>query len=115
MEVVVHCDEQICRTEELIRRVEGVIAGTLEQFGDRVERVEARLLDLNSAKSGDRDKICSLTAQIGGSGAQVLVTHEASTLTEAIHDAADKLKRLVVRELQQLDGTLGGPQAKPTA
>ena len=115
MEVVVHCDEQVCRSEELIRRVEGVIAGTLEQFGDRIERVEVGLRDLNSGKSGERDKICSVTAQIAGSAAQVLVSHEASTLSEAIHDAADKLKRLITRELQQLDETLGSPQASPTA
>jgi ribosome-associated translation inhibitor RaiA len=115
MEVLVHCDEQVCRSEELIRRVEGVFTGTLEQYGERISRVEATLRDLNSGKSGDRDKICSVEAQIAGSAAQVLVTHEATTLTEAIHDAADKLKRLVARELQQLDETLGNPQANPTA
>jgi len=115
MEVVVHCDEQVCRSEELIRRVEGVIAGTLEQFGGRIARVEASLRDLNSPKSGDRDKICSVTVQIGGTGGQILVSHEATTLTEAIHGAADKLKRLVARELQQLDETLGGAQANSTA
>src|SRR5262249_33223377 len=115
MEVVVHCDDEVCRSEELIRRVEGVIAGTLEQFGDRISRVEATLRDLNSGKSGDRDKICRVEAHIAGRRAQVLVSHEATTLTEAIHDAADKLKRLVARELQQLDETLGGPQANPTA
>jgi ribosome-associated translation inhibitor RaiA len=110
MKVLVRCDDQISCSEELIRRVEGVIAGTLEHFGGRIARVEASLRDLNSGKSGDRDKICSVEVQIAGSGAQVLVSHEATTLTEAIHDAADKLKRLLARELQQLDETLGAPQ-----
>ena len=114
MQILVHCDDQICCSEELIRGVEGVIAGTLERFTGRLSRVEAHLGDLNSAKPGDRDKVCSLEARIEG-GASVLASHEAVTLTEAIHDAADKLKRLVARELQQLDDALENPQADPTA
>src|SRR4051794_29935104 len=114
MQVLVHCDEQIVCSEELIRRVEGVVAGTLERFGARISRVEAQLRDLNSGKSGERDKLCSLEARIAGA-ASVLASHDAATLAEAIHVAADKLKRLVARELQQLDESLDNPQANPSA
>lgn len=107
MEVLVYCDDQIVCSAELIRRVEGVITGALERFSERISRVEANLRDLNSGKSGDRDKICTVQAEISGSGAQVAASHEAATLAEAIHDAADKLERLIARELQQLDETLG--------
>jgi hypothetical protein len=99
MQVLVQCDDQICSSEELFQRVEGVIAGTLEHFGGRICHVEAHLRDLNR-KAGDRDKVCSLEARLAG-GVSVLASHEALTLSEAIHDAADKLKRLVGRELQQ--------------
>jgi ribosome-associated translation inhibitor RaiA len=99
MKVLIHCDDQICHSEELIQRVAGVIAGTLEHFSGHLSRVEAHLRDLNSSKSGDRDKICSVDAQIAGSGAHMRVTHEAATLTEAIHDATDQLKRILAREL----------------
>jgi hypothetical protein len=114
MQVLVHCDEQIVCSEELIRRVEGVVAGTLERFGARIARVEAQLRDLNSAKPGDRDKLCSLEAKLAGA-ATVLASHDAVTLTEAIHEAADKLKRLVARELQQIDEPLRSPQTNPSA
>jgi ribosome-associated translation inhibitor RaiA len=114
MQVLVHCDEQIVCSEELIRRVEGVVAGTLERFDARISRVEARLGDLNSTRPGDRDKLCSLEARLAGA-ASVLASHNASTLTEAIHEAADKLKRLVARELQQLDDALPHPQANSSA
>ena len=114
MQVLIHCDDEIVCSEELLRRVEGVVAGTLERFGARIARVEAHLRDLNSTRAGDRDKQCSLEAKLAGAAA-VLASHEAATLTEAIHEAADKLKRLVARELQQLDESLDNPQANPSA
>ena len=77
MQVLVNCDDPVCGDEELIRRVEGVIAGTLERFGDRVFRVEVRLSDLNSEKPGDRDKVCSLEARMAGA-APVTARHESS-------------------------------------
>ena len=99
MHVLVYCDDQISCSEELLQRVEGVIAGTLERFSDRISRIEAHLRDLNTLTPGDRDKVCSLEARFAG-GTSVLASHEAATLTEAIHDAADKLRRTVARELR---------------
>jgi hypothetical protein len=114
MQVLVNFDDPVCGDEELIRRVEGVIAGTLERFGDHVFRVEVRLRDLNSAKTGDRDKVCSLEARMAGA-APVLAEHDAPTLTEAIHVAAGKLERLVGLELRQLARALAGTPARPSA
>jgi hypothetical protein len=112
MQVLIHCDDHLYRDEELIRRVEGVLAGTLERFSSRISRVEAHLRDLNSAKPGARDKECSLEARLAG-GVAVLASHEAATLAEAIHDAADRLKRLIALELQQLDEALGTARTDP--
>ena len=114
MQVLVNGDDHICCDEELIRRIEGVIEGTLARYSDRVFRVEVHLSDLGSAKPGDRDKVCSLEARITG-GASVVAKHEAATLTEAIHDAAEKLKRFVARAIQELDAALGNPQVGPSA
>jgi len=100
MQVLVNCDDPVCCDEELIRRVEGVIVGTLERFGDRLFRVEVRLRDLNSEKPGDRDKVCSLEARLAGA-TSVVATHDAPTLTEAIHVAAGKLERLVSQQLRE--------------
>jgi ribosome-associated translation inhibitor RaiA len=117
MQVLVNCDDQIVRDEALIRRVEGVITGALERFSDRIARVEASLRDLNSANSADHDKICRVEVQIEGSEAQVSVSDEAMTLAAAIHNAADKLRRMVARELQQLDEALAseGDPAAPAS
>jgi ribosome-associated translation inhibitor RaiA len=99
MQVLVSSDDPGCCGEELIQRIEGVLEGTLERFGDRVTRVEVRLGDRNSPNPGDRDKSCTLEAGVAGLG-MVTASHEAATLTEAIHGAADKLKRAVSHEIK---------------
>ena len=110
MQVLVISDDPFCCDEELIRRVEGVIEGTLEHFGDRLYRVEVRLRDLRSEKPGDRDKVCSLEARMAGAGS-VVAEHDAPTLTEAIHVAAGKLERLITQQVRELARVLGGSQA----
>lgn len=99
MQVLVHCDDPICGDAELIRRVEGVITGTLEHFGEHLARVEVWLRDLNSAKPGDRDKVCSLEARLAGA-VRLSAEHQAPTMAEAIHVAAGKLERLVDRQVR---------------
>jgi ribosome-associated translation inhibitor RaiA len=111
MQVLVNCDDPICCDENLFQRVEGVIAGTLERFSHRISRVEAHLSDVSGVRHGNRDKVCSLEAWVGGA-ASVSASHEAVTLTEAIHDATDKLERLIAREIRQLDEELGSAQVR---
>jgi hypothetical protein len=101
MQVLVSCDDPIGCDSELIQRVEGVIAGTFERFGDHLSRVEVHLRDLNSEKPGARDLICVLQARLIGAP-PVKSEHEAPTLAEAIHAAATKLERLVDRQLRDL-------------
>ena len=114
MQILVKCDDPICCDENLFQRVEGVIAGTLERFSSRVARVEAHLSDVSDVKPGNRGKICSLEAWVTGA-ASVIASHGAATLTEAIHDAADQLERLIAREIRQLDEDLGGAHVRPSA
>jgi ribosome-associated translation inhibitor RaiA len=113
MQVLVNCDDPICCDEDLFQRVEGVIAGTLERFSSRVSRVEAHLSDVSGIKQTNRDKICSLEAWITGV-APVTASHEAATLTEAIHAAANKLDRLVARAIRELDAALGDAEVRPS-
>lgn len=114
MQVLVNFDDPVCGDEELIRRVEGVIEGTLERFGEHVFRVEVHLSDLNSDRPGDRDKICSLEARMAGT-ASVTAKHDAPTLTEAIHVATGMLERLVGQALRQLTQALPGTPVRPSA
>jgi hypothetical protein len=110
MQVMVNCDDHVCCDDELIRRVEGVVAGTLEHFGEHLSRVEVWLRDLNSLEPGGRDKVCSLEARLAGD-APVNAEHGAPTLAEAIHVATGKLEQLVARQLRAISVT--GLAAKP--
>lgn len=106
MQVLVNSDHHIVGGEDLTERVRGVVEGRLERFEGRITRVEVHLNDLNSHKLGERDKRCMMEARIGGLK-PIAVSHEAPTLTEAIHMAADKLERAVGHTLGKLQDTAG--------
>ena len=106
MQVLVNSDHHIVGGEDLTQRVQGVVAGRLERFDGRITRVEVHLNDLNSLKLGERDKRAMMEARIGGLK-PIAVSHEAPTLTEAIHVAADKLERAIEHALGKLEDTQG--------
>lgn len=106
MQVLVNSDHHIVGGEDLTERVRGVVEGRLERFSERITRVEVHLNDLNSLKLGERDKRCMMEARVGGLK-PIAVSHEAPTLTEAIHMAADKLERAVAHTLGKLQDTVG--------
>ena len=112
MQVLVNSDHHIVGGEDLTERVQGVVEGRLERFDGRITRVEVHLNDLNSVKLGERDKRCMMEARIGGMK-PIAVSHEAPTLTEAIHVAADKLERAIGHALGRLEDTRG--KAPPEA
>jgi hypothetical protein len=125
MQLQVNLEDSVSSDEELVRRVEGVLEGALEHFSGRVSRVSLSLDDLHSERMGEPDKSCRLEARVAGRAA-LTVSHEAVTLTEAIHGAADKLRRLLARELRQVDaseepllplpgGTVASAYAEPGA
>ncbi len=106
MQVLVNSDHHIHGGEDLSERVEGVVRGTLERFADRITRVEVHLNDLNSHKTGDRDKRCLMEARVAGLK-PIAASHEAPTMAEAIHGAADKLERALGHTFGRLDATAG--------
>lgn len=106
MQVLVNSDHHIVGGEDLAERVRGVVEGRLGRFAARVTRVEVHLNDLNGHKLGERDKRCLMEARIGGMK-PIAVSHEAPTLMEAIHAAADKLERALDHTLGKLADNAG--------
>ena len=100
MQIRVDADDHIDSNEELANRIVGVVEGSLERYRDRVVLVRVHLSRLAHApgrmhhQSGERDMCCRMEAQAGSLKA-IVVTHEAMTLTEAIHAASAKLERAV--------------------
>jgi ribosome-associated translation inhibitor RaiA len=106
MQVLVNSDHHIVGGEDLTERVQGVVEGRLERFAKRITRVEVHLNDLNGNKLGERDKRCLMEARVGGLK-PIAVSHEAPTLTEAIHVAADKLERALAHAFGKMEDTAG--------
>jgi ribosome-associated translation inhibitor RaiA len=101
MQVRVDADDHIDSNDELANRVEGVVEGSLERYRDRVVLVQVHLSRHLHHRSGERDMCCRMEAQAGTSS-PIIVSHEALTLTEAIHAAAAKLERAVHDALKRL-------------
>jgi len=68
--------------------------------------VEVHLSDVNSDKGGQNDKRCMMEARLEGRQ-PTAVTHQATTLDQAIDGATDKLKRSIERTLDR-ESTLKG-------
>ncbi|MHB8816426.1 MAG: HPF/RaiA family ribosome-associated protein [Steroidobacteraceae bacterium] len=108
--MLVNSDHHIAGGEDLTERVQGVVEGRLERFDGRITRVEVHLSDLDGSKLGERDTRktlrCMMQVRIGGLK-PIAVSHEAPTLTEAIHVAADKVERAIEHALGKLEDTMG--------
>jgi len=115
MQIRVEVDDHIDGSEELMVRVEGVVEGSLDGFQERIARVEVHLSQRTPHRAGDRDMCCRMEAYTG-SLKLTEVSHDALTLTEAIHAASAKLERAVHKALDLLrsESTTaeeGSPQA----
>jgi hypothetical protein len=103
MQVRVDVEDQIDSSEELIVRVEGVVEGSLDRFQGRIARVDVHLAQLRQG-GYRRDMSCRMEAYADALS-PIEVSHEAVTLTEAIHAASAKLQRAIA-------GMLGRAKSK---
>jgi ribosome-associated translation inhibitor RaiA len=101
MQVQVNTDSNIDGREKLAAHVESLVESTLSRFSDRITRVEVHLSHQNGDKSGHDDKRCMMEARLEGRQ-PVAVTHQAATLNQAIHGAADRLQRSLESTLERL-------------
>ena len=100
MQIRVDADEHIDSSEELTLRIEGVIEGSLDRYVDRVTLVEVHLSRQIHHSLGGRDMCCRMEAHVGAQK-PIAVSHDAFTLTEAIHAASAKLERAIHDEFHQ--------------
>ena len=100
MQIRVVADEHIDSNDELTLRIEGVVEGSLDRYVDRVTLVEVHLSRHTQHSMGGRDMCCRIEAHVGGLR-PIAVSHDAFTLTEAIHAASAKLERAIHDEFHQ--------------
>jgi ribosome-associated translation inhibitor RaiA len=102
MQIQINTDHNIEGHEALATKVRGVIENGLSRFSDDITRVEVHLSDENSDKKDGYDNMrCMLEARLEGLQ-PIAVTHQATTLDEAVDGAADKLTNLIETTLGRL-------------
>ncbi len=102
MQVQVNTDRNIEGDEAMIDQAVSVVRGALERFSAGISRVEVHLSDQNSdKKSGARDMRCLMEARVEGLK-PTAVTHEASTVEDALEGAAGKMQRSLETTLGRL-------------
>ena len=107
MQIHVNTDSHIKGSAKLTHDVETVVEHAVRRFGDRITRVDVHLSDQNSRqKHGDNDKRCVMEARLAGLQ-PITVSHQGSSLEQAIDGAADTLQQTLKRTLARRDAPQG--------
>lgn len=112
MQILVNPGENIKGGEMLEASVNRVLEAQLARFRDQVTRVDVHMSDENADKGGDRDKRCMIEARLEGRPA-IAVTEYAPTMERALDGAADKLARLLEKEMDKLQEHRKTPPVPP--
>ena len=102
MQIQINTGHNIEGHEALAAQVRSVVESALSRVSDHITRVEVHLSDENSDKKGGNDDMrCMMEARLEARQ-PIAVTHQAATLNQAVHGAADKLIRLIESTLGRL-------------
>lgn len=94
MLIEVRTDGNIQGSEKFSDHVKTVVHTALDRFGDRIRRVDVHLSDAVGDKPGRDDKCCMIEARRDGRE-PIVVTHQETTMDQAILGAVHSLKRSV--------------------
>jgi hypothetical protein len=92
MLIEVRTDSNIQGNERFSDHVKTVVQTALERYGDRIRRVDVHLSDAVGNKAGHDDKCCKIEARRDGRE-PIVVTHQETTMEQAIHGAVHSLKK----------------------
>lgn len=108
MEIQTNTDNSIERHDPLTTHVEDVVKTSLNRFSHQITRVVVHLSESKNSKNPNGDHRCMMEARITGHSPVVADDH-AATLHQAIHNAAEKLKRALDSVVGRLNaGAKGG-------
>jgi len=101
MQIQIHTDHNIKGHQTLITQVSSVVENALTRYSEHITHVEVHLSDENSNKKGGENNIrCVIEAQLKGR-LPIAVTHQATTLDQAVEGASDKLTNLIESTLER--------------
>lgn len=106
MQVQVRTDSNINGSAKMIEGVEAELTDALSRFGNQITRVEVYFRDVNGPKSAGDDKCCLLEVRVAGRQ-PVIVSHEGTSLRQAIDGAIEKLQHSLEHQLGKLSDRRG--------
>jgi hypothetical protein len=98
MLIEVRTDANIEGSEQSSAEVKAIVHAALDRYGDRIRRVDVHLSDTVGHKAGHDDKCCMIEVRRDGRE-PIVVTHQESTMEQAIHGAIHNLKKSVESSL----------------
>ena len=101
MEIQIITDHTIGAHQALRAEISEKVKEALRLFSSHITRVEVHLTDENGTKTGPNDKRCVMEARLEGRQ-PIAVTHDASSLNQAVDGAAGALARLIENTLGRL-------------
>ena len=103
MEIRINTDSNIDGETALTEELQSIVGKSLDRFSKHVRQVDVYLSDANSdMKFGVNDKRCLLEVRLAGHQPSV-ASDQAPTLEQAVHGAAEKMRRALETTLGRLD------------
>ncbi|MDN5769155.1 MAG: HPF/RaiA family ribosome-associated protein [Humibacillus sp.] len=103
MHVEIHTDNTINGSDALTASVTDEVRESLEHHDGRVQRIEVHLADESAGRATEDDIRCLLTADLKGQS-QVVASHHANSVEQAVTGAAHKLARAIEHRLGRISG-----------
>lgn len=91
MQIQFNSDKNVILGEDQITYFTTLLSDELGRFSSQITRLEIHFSDENGKKDGINDKRCLVEARLTGLK-PIAVTHNASTIEQAIFGAIEKLK-----------------------
>ncbi len=101
MQFQLNTDANIQGDDRLAEIAETMVSSSLGHLTDRLTRVEVHLADVNAAKGGADDILCTIEARPEGMQPQT-VTHSDADVEAALRGAAKKIRALLDSEFGKL-------------
>ncbi len=101
MKIQVNTDRNVDVSADFSERTAVEVASDLARFERRLTRVEVHLRDESAGRTTGEDIRCLLEARLAGLD-PVAVTHDATTSSDALRGATERLAALVSSKLERL-------------
>ena len=101
MQFQLNTDANIQGDDRLAEVAENAVVSSLGHLTSRLTRIEVHLADVNAAKGGPDDVLCTIEARPEGMQPQT-VSHSDATVEAALRGAAKKIRALLESEFGKL-------------